>query len=184
MTFETLHTKRLILRKIDMPAYDYLYSHYTDKELMAFLGLTPGELDEEKEKYAKNLTTFNRSLVNFQLIDRENNELIGYIVYHSWAFEHFRSEIGYALKEEKHKKKGLMSEALEAVLRYGFEQMQLNRVEAFIGPDNEASQKLVVKFGFRQEGHLREHYCKNGRIEDSLVFGLVKKEWKAALARI
>lgn len=56
-------------------------------------------------------------------------------------------------------------------------QMQLNRVEAMIGPGNTASIRLVKKFGFVEEGRLRGHYCKKGTIEDSLVFGLLKAEY-------
>jgi ribosomal-protein-alanine N-acetyltransferase len=55
--------------------------------------------------------------------------------------------------------------------------MKLNRIEAFIGPGNIPSLKLIAKSGFIQEGHLRGHYCKKGIMEDSLVFGLLREEY-------
>lgn len=69
-----------------------------------------------------------------------------------------------------------MPEAISAIIDYGFVQMNLHRIEAFIGPNNEASLSLVKKYLFIQEGHLREHYCKNGKMEDSLVFSILKHE--------
>lgn len=54
--------------------------------------------------------------------------------------------------------------------------MKLHRIEAFIGPHNLPSQKLVQKMGFKKEGLLREHYCKKGVVEDSIVFSLLRRE--------
>jgi len=67
------------------------------------------------------------------------------------------------------------------IIDYGFNTMQLNRIEAFISPNNIASQKTVLGQGFRQEGVLKEHYCKDDVIEDSLVFGLLKKDYLARM---
>lgn len=71
-----------------------------------------------------------------------------------------------------------MTEALRAVLKYGFETMNLHRVEALIGRENAASLKLVDNFNFKQEGVLREHYVVNGIPEDSLAFSLLVHEFK------
>lgn len=70
-----------------------------------------------------------------------------------------------------------MSEVLNTVLHYGFETMQLRRVEAFISPDNMASLNTVKKFGFTREGQLRSHYVKGEQIEDSVVFSLLRGEY-------
>lgn len=56
--------------------------------------------------------------------------------------------------------------------------MKLNRIEAFIGPKNQASIKLINKLNFVKEGHLREHYSENNRIEDSIVYSLLRKEYE------
>ncbi|MND70827.1 putative ribosomal N-acetyltransferase YdaF [compost metagenome] len=72
-----------------------------------------------------------------------------------------------------------MTEALKPIIQYGFETMKLNRIEAFLSPDNIPSLKLVQKFGFTKEGHLREHYNKDNKLEDSAVYSLLKSEYKA-----
>jgi ribosomal-protein-alanine N-acetyltransferase len=71
-----------------------------------------------------------------------------------------------------------MSESVSAILRYGFNTIGLNRVEACIGPSNIASQKVIKKFGFTQEGHLRQHFIRDGEIQDSLIFSLLKAEYQ------
>lgn len=71
-----------------------------------------------------------------------------------------------------------MTEAMKAILHYGFEVMRLHRMEAFIGPDNFPSLKLVQRFGFQKEGVLREHYQVDGRMEDSVAYGLLRHEFE------
>ena len=99
--------------------------------------------------------------------------------FHNWYQVHNRAELGYLLNKEEHKRKGYMSEAVGAMLDYGFNFMGLNRVEAFIGPTNAASLGVVRKYGFKQEGHLKQHYVVNGEPQDSLVFSLLKEDYKS-----
>ena len=70
-----------------------------------------------------------------------------------------------------------MSEAMEAILAYGFNDMNLNRIEAFVGKNNVASLRTLKKFNFEEEGVLREHYINKSDPEDSLVFSLLKSEY-------
>jgi ribosomal-protein-alanine N-acetyltransferase len=70
-----------------------------------------------------------------------------------------------------------MTEAVKPILQYGFEQMNLNRIEACTGPENVASIKILQKFGFKQEGYLRQHYYGKDQIYDSLIFSLLKAEY-------
>ncbi len=178
MNFDLLETQNLNLRKLTPETYTYIFQQLNDEELKTFLGLsTAEELDKEKDKFNKGITTYNRSFLNFQIIDKQTNAVIGACGFHTWYFEHRRAEIGYALNSDNHKGKGIMSEALKAVIDYGFKEMNLNRIEAFIGPKNEASLRLVQKLNFTKEGHLRQHYFKNNIIEDSLVFALLKEEY-------
>ena len=55
--------------------------------------------------------------------------------------------------------------------------MKLNWVEAFIGPDNIPSRRLVEGYGFAVEGQLREHFCYDDVIQDSVVYSLLKSEY-------
>jgi ribosomal-protein-alanine N-acetyltransferase len=70
-----------------------------------------------------------------------------------------------------------MSEAVSRVIRYGFEEMKLFRIEAFVHPTNAPSIKIIEKNGFFYEGHKKQDYLVDGVYEDSLVYGLLKKDY-------
>ncbi len=180
MLFHLLHTNRLTLRKLDPDVYHYVYANYTDAELMEFFGLkTAEELQKEKEKYRMGISTFNRSFVMFQLLDKETGKLLGSCGFHTWYTDHKRAEIGYAMLDDSYKGRGLMKEAMAAVIDHGFGVMRLHRIEALISPDNIPSLKLATNFNFVKEGHLREHYIKNGILENSDIYSLLEGEYKA-----
>ena len=179
MQFEILTTQRLRLRKLTHEVYKYVFENYSDTEIKEFLGLTSeAELVTEKEKYNKGISTYNRSFCYFQLIDHLTDNIIGSCGFHNWFAEHNRAEIGYKITNYNYKQKGLMSEAAEAIIDYGFNTLKLHRIEALVGPDNVASIKLLKKMNFVQEGILREHYFENDKMDDSIIFGLFRQEWK------
>jgi ribosomal-protein-alanine N-acetyltransferase len=180
MHFEYITTDRLKLRLITPEAYKAVFQEYTDDEIKLFFGLqSDDDLKKERIKYEKGMTTYNRSFILFQLIDKRSDTVIGGCGLHNWMPDHSRSEIGYALNNDAVKQKGLMTEAIRPIIDYGFNTLHLNRIEAFIGANNVASQKLIRKMKFKQEGCLREHYCKEGVLEDSWVFSLLKSEYEA-----
>lgn len=90
-----------------------------------------------------------------------------------------RAEVGYALARE-HWGQGYMSEALHALIRYAFEDLDLQRLEADVDPRNDGSVRSLERHGFVREGHLRERWFVNGEVQDSLMFGLLRREWRAA----
>ena len=178
MTFEVLETERLQLRKTTPVVYDYVFAHYTNDELKAFFGFTSdADVENERKRYQKGLVTFNKSFLFFHLINKETNTVIGWCGYHTWYLDHARAEIGYVLYHNTYKGKGFMTEAIPPIIAYGFTAMQLNRIEAFIGPNNQASLQLIKRLHFTQEGYLRQHYFNQGKMEDSLVFSLLKEEY-------
>jgi ribosomal-protein-alanine N-acetyltransferase len=178
MNFDLINTPDLVLRKLTPEVYTFVHTHYNDQQLSEFFGFsTREEVIRSRARHSMGMSTYNRSFVNFQLLDKNTNKIIGGCGFHTWYLEHQRAEIGYDLRDDSYKRKGLMSQAMKAVVDYGFNVMELNRVEACIGPRNEASIALVKKFGFVQEGHLREHYKKAEVIEDSLIFSLLRSEY-------
>jgi [ribosomal protein S5]-alanine N-acetyltransferase len=180
MKLETLLTERLELRKITPETYHELFSGHDDAVISGVLGLRDAAaLEKERAKYAGGIATWNRSFVLFLMLDRGTGTVLGACGFHTWYTEHARAEIGYAMNGEEHQRKGYMREALAAVVDYGFGQMALNRIEAFIAPWNEASIRLVTRLGFQREGLLRGHYCKDGAMEDSAVYGLLRAEFGA-----
>jgi ribosomal-protein-alanine N-acetyltransferase len=95
--------------------------------------------------------------------------LLGTICLWNVVPAHHQAELGYALHPSCWGQ-GLMSEAVAEVLRYGFEEMGLHRIEAHVDPDNTASWQLLEKQGFAREGHLRENVHYQGRYFDTLMY--------------
>ncbi|MFK7773763.1 MAG: GNAT family N-acetyltransferase [Saprospiraceae bacterium] len=179
MEFKKLTTDRLILRILSPEVYDFIYENFTAEEQMKFLGLSSKEeLVKEKNKYDNGLSMFNKSFRGFQLIDKSSDKIIGWCGFHIWYTEHSRAEIGYNISIESYKQKGLMSEALESILEYGFSEMNLHRIEALVANYNIPSLKLLDKMNFKKEGVLRQHYFVNDQMEDSVVYSLLKNEFR------
>ncbi len=107
---------------------------------------------------------------------KENPELIGNIGFWRVKKEHHRAEIGYILSP-KYWNAGIMTEALDAVLNYGFKTMKLHSVEATVNPNNAASIKVLEKQGFTREAYFREDYYFEGRFLDSAVYSLIYRNF-------
>jgi [ribosomal protein S5]-alanine N-acetyltransferase len=176
--FPSLETERLLLRELNPWNYIRVMGSYNDEKLKKFFGYTSTEeLDGEKTRYREGMTMAGKSFLYFHLIEKNTKTVMGWCGYHSWFTSHYRAEIGYVLHNDKFKAKGYMKEALEPVIRYGFENMELHRIEALVSPDNIPSLKLISHFGFSREGLLREHYMRNNILEDSLIFSLLNHEY-------
>ncbi len=90
-----------------------------------------------------------------------------------------RAEIGYMLAPRAWGR-GLMQEALQALVTYAFGVLGLRRLEADIDPRNQRSARLLERLGFRHEGLLRERWAVAGEVSDSAMYGLLAREWRAA----
>lgn len=178
MQFLKLHTERLVLTLINPEVLDFVFANYADWQLMEFFGYTANEaLEKERYRHTNGLTTFNKKILYFTLTDNSTGKVIGICGYHTWYTDHNRAEMFYGLHNDAYKRQGIMTEALNTVIPYGFNTMNLHRIEAMTATDNIASINTLLKFGFVKEGVLREHYLVNGVMEDSLMFSLLKKEY-------
>jgi ribosomal-protein-alanine N-acetyltransferase len=179
MKFKEIITKRTILRELTQESFDFIYSEMSQDEQLDVLGITSTEeLLKEKEKHKKGLSTHNKKFLYHQLIDKKTNKIIGWCGFHTWYTDHNRAEIGYGLFDDDYKNKGIMSEAIALIVNYGFSNMNLERIEAFVGPDNTPSIKLLKRMKFKEEGLLKHHYFHNDEMEDSIIFALLKSECK------
>ncbi len=177
MDFRLIETPRLNLRLLTPEVYDYVFNRYSEEELRVFLGLDEADFEKEKDRYSKGMKTFNRSFANFQMIEKASGKIIGWCGYHTWATDHSRAEIGYRMARDEYMNKGFMSEALKAILHYGFTEMKLHRAEALVADYNTASVSLLKKNNFTREGVLREHYLVNGVFEESIMYSLLVSEY-------
>lgn len=110
--------------------------------------------------------------INWGITLKGENKVIGVIGYVNILAAHHRAEVGYMLHDGYHGK-GILREALAAVLRYGFDTYRLHSIEAIIDPANTASEKVLTHAGFVKEGFFRQASYWNGRFSDIYVFSLL-----------
>ncbi len=93
--------------------------------------------------------------INWAITLKDNSKLLGIIGYYRMQPENYRAEIGYMLLPEFHGK-GIIPEAVNKLITYGFEDLKLHSIEAVIDPENLASEKVLQKCGFVKEAHFKE----------------------------
>lgn len=105
---------------------------------------------------------------------------VGTCGYVWWLPRHARAEIAYALARRCWNQ-GLTTEAVRALVAFGFSTMQLNRVEARCEIPNVASARVMEKAGMSFEGVLRQHMFAKGRYVDLKLYSILKQEWIATV---
>ncbi|QNO15856.1 GNAT family N-acetyltransferase [Alkalicella caledoniensis] len=176
--FPELETDRLILRQVEegdleqlfemlsdaeVAKFDYFYPINSKEEAMNFIGRYRKELEKNEE-------------ITWGVILKETNELIGTCCFGDFNDGARRTEIGYDITQ-KQWNKGYATEALKAIIDYGFNVMNLNRIEATITPGNNASIKVLEKLNFVQEGIVRERDLIKGKLEDGIIMSILKREY-------
>ena len=162
--FPVLETERLTLRELNLEDAKAIFGLRTNKEVNEFIDRkTPNNLSEARAfiDLISNLTLNNEGV--FWVIESKNNhQLIGTIGLRNFEDEEDYAEIGYELDPNYHQK-GFMSEAFEAVLKFGFENLELKTIEAFTHQDNIASIALLEKQKFVLDPEKREEGFENNR---------------------
>jgi ribosomal-protein-alanine N-acetyltransferase len=176
---QTIETTRLLIRIDTHEEYLHAFQSQDDASLKAMFGIqSDADLQTQKAKVSGGLTTYRTSVRFFHLILKESNEVAGSFAYHNWFPLDKRSEIGYDMKAERYKNKGYMKEAFPFIIAHGFQAMELNRMEAFINPENTPSRRLVSAAGFQLEGLLKGRYRDNGVFTDAIVYGLMASDYQ------
>jgi RimJ/RimL family protein N-acetyltransferase len=173
----TVDTPRLRLRWLtphDVPA---LFAIFSDPEVMAYWSSAPLENTKAAEKLLEDIHVHFRDKTLFQwgIARREDDEVIGTCTLHALSPEHKRAEIGYALGRA-HWGQGYGHEAANAMIGYAFDVLDLHRLEADVDPRNHASMRCLERLGFRKEGYARERYHLYGTVHDAVLYGLLRRE--------
>jgi ribosomal-protein-alanine N-acetyltransferase len=176
--FPSLTTSRLLLRHILPGDAEALFAILSDEETMEFYGNEPHEsLDDTKEMIRQIEERYARKeALRWGITFKGEDRLIG-----SCSIFHFDegfdcAETGYELNRAFWGK-GIMTEAMSAILTFGFSELGLHRIEAIIDIANERSKGLLLKLGFTYEGNLRQRFPFRDQFLDEHYFGLLKDEW-------
>lgn len=180
--FPALETDRLRLREVTIDEADWFLRHFSTPEIVRGQGYpAPADLDEARRQLALYLVDLyaRGGGLRWGITLKGSDELIGSAGLYDWDREVRSAEAGYDLLPSQWGM-GIMTEAMTAVLDYGFDVMDLNRVQILAMPRNERSLRLAERLGFVREGVLREHgHDETGALVDDVVLSLLRREWKA-----
>lgn len=178
ISLPTLETERLILRKILYSDKEAIYNyaknpnvaehllwnaHQSTFDTIVFLNLI-------YDAYNKN----EAAPWGIQL--KDSDYMVGTVGFVSWDKEKKEAEIGYALTEELWNK-GIVTEAVNKVLEFGFEIMKLDKILSQCNPENVGSFKVLEKTGFNFDGIIEEKLLVKGKYEDMKMFSLDRQNY-------
>ena len=175
----TIDTPRMQLRWLEERDVDALFAVFSHPRVMRYWSSPPladraaaGRLLEEIQGNFR-----SREMFQWGIARRSDDLVMGTCTLVRPDDRNRRSEVGFALGYE-HWGHGYMGEALRALLDFAFNDLNLHRIEADIDPRNMGSIRTVERLGFQKEGLLRERWLVNGETQDSLFYGLLRREWR------
>ncbi len=185
--FPELATRRLRLRRFRPDDVEGMHACFGDPDAMRYWNTPACKTQAETARWVKALgkAASPHQWLGWSVAERRGDRCIGMVNYHHRELRNKRLEIGYILAPAQ-QGKGLMTEALQAILDHCLVQLGVHRVEAMIHPDNAASIRLVTRLGFRLEGGPLRDYWRNGDVYMStMVYALIAGEqaWTSAAPR-
>jgi [ribosomal protein S5]-alanine N-acetyltransferase len=173
--FPVLETPRLVLRRLRPDDTAGLHACFSDEETMRYWSSVPHtRLEETEDVVAKSIRGLASGVfVEWAVTLRDDDTAVGKVSHHRWIKAHFRSEIGYILRRDLWGR-GIVHEALAAIITFGFERMKLHSIEAQVDPENERSVRVLERLAFVKEGHLRESFFLAGRFTDTGIYSLLR----------
>ena len=173
-----IETDRLILRKFKMTDYVDMYNNWASEDDVTryITWATHKNIEETRDVVAKYVFDSERDNYYHWCIElKETNEAVGSI----GAFRLFEDlslfEVGYCIGK-KFWNKGITTEAMHAIIKFFFEEVGINRIEARHDTKNPASGVVMKKSGMQLEGILRQAGKNNTGICDSAVYGILEEE--------
>lgn len=180
MKFPILETERLKLIEIKDTHLEDLFLLFKDPEVTKYYNLLPYNNVSDGQKFIEWYSKrFEEELAirwGIMLKERNDEKIIGTLGFNNYTHKH-RANIGYDLQKQ-YWNKGYITEALKAVVQFGFEQLGVNRIEAEVMLGNISSEKVLNKIGFSKEGVLRQWMYWNEAYYDMCMYALLYHDYK------
>ena len=173
----TLETRRLTLRRMRPGDAGAMHAYTSDPEVARHMLWDPHESLRDSENFLRFVRErYSRGdPAGWGMEERETGEFIGTCGIQSWQPEHSRAEIGYVLSRE-HWGRGLMTEAVAAVVGFGLDRVGLNRLEARCLDGNAASSRVLEKAGMVHEGTSRSSHLIRGCFCDLHHYAILRDD--------
>ena len=172
-----IYTERLVLRRVCQEDAEAIFKYRSDAVTNQYQAWIPKTIDDAQifiSKIAERIDEYD-TWFQFGIINKENGELIGDLGIHFFDIDKFQVEIGCTIAK-KNQGKGLASEALKAIIKYLFVDLNKRRITCSIDPRNESSIIMVESLGFLKEVHFKQSVLIDGEWFDDVIYALLKDE--------
>lgn len=177
--FPQLETDRLVLREIRPGDAEALLRIFGDDEVTHYYDIATFTSLEQAQQLIQGMAERfkNKVRMRWGITLKGEDVVIGTCGYPTWHKSQYLAEIAYDLARAFWNK-GITTEAVAAMLKFGFEKMALNRVEAMVMLKNTPSMKLLSKLGFQEEGILRERGFWKSEFHDLKLLALLSRDFE------
>ncbi|MFC5249941.1 GNAT family N-acetyltransferase [Streptomyces nigrescens] len=176
-----IRTERLDLRPVTDDDFAAIHAYQRLPEVCRYLYWGPHDEAASRASVADKATrtTLRASgdFLQLAVVVRETGTLVGDVTFVWSSSEHRQGGIGYVF-HPAHTGHGYATEASRALLKLGFEELQLHRIQAELDGRNTASARLLERLGMRREGHLRENEFLDGEWSDEVIYAMLAREWR------
>ena len=177
----TIETERLILRRFEYSDNEAMRKYWISDEKIQSLYSEPVYTTEAevKELLDKYIGSYEKEdYYRWAIIDKASKECIGQIAYFLVDNKNHFAEIEYCIGSA-FQCNGFATEATKAVIAYGFENINLHKVQICTKTINIPSKRVIEKCGFTYEGTLRDYFFMDGEYVGRLYFSILKNEYQA-----
>jgi [ribosomal protein S5]-alanine N-acetyltransferase len=174
----TLHTARLVLRPVTEADADALFALHSNAHVLRYWDSPPWSERTRAERFvaASRQMADEGTGVRLAIDHAPEGTFIGWCSATGWNPNYRSARLTYCLHDTAWGH-GYATEAARALLRWSFDTLNLNRIQAETDTRNVASARVLEKLGFEREGILRQDCIVNGEVSDSFVFGLIRQDW-------
>lgn len=172
-----IKTPRLLLRKLKLEDAADMFEYASDPEVAREVVWEPHRSIEDSREFIDSVVRkyADKRTSEWGLVLKETGRLAGTCGFVWWKPEHAKAEFGYALSR-RYWGRGLMTEAVAAVIEFGFSRMKLHRLEARCIITNTGSEKVMLKNGMKYEGLQRDSVYEKGGFKSLKLYSMLEGE--------
>ena len=180
---DTITTDRLVLRRFEYSDDASMLRNWIADEKIQTMYSEPvySTKEEVKELLDKYIGSYERpDYYRWAVIEKESGECIGQIAYFLVDSKNHFAEIEYCIGAE-FQCRGYATEATKAVIAFGFDRINLHKVQICTKTINKPSRRVIEKCGFTYEGTLRDYFFMNGEYVGRHYFSILREEYESTL---
>lgn len=170
--FPVLTTEHLFLRQLQAADENEFFILKSDERVLKYLNYRAKTFEESKQFIRRLNDDISRNeCIIWGITEKGKDKIVGTICLWNISKENSSAEVGYELIPE-HQGRGVMDEALKAVIKYGFEIMKLNSIEGVPNKNHLKSRRLLERNNFIEEGKISENSFSDGDPFEMIVYRL------------